>query len=218
MGHITDQFKKRISKGQYFELAKDILSIGIGFFYERVDIYLMSRPLDLAYRQAPVPKSLRDANYEYRTLSVDEVDNIDFIGDVSKGHIKAHLNTGAEIFAGLYDGKVLTYHLSRTEWMIDYLRDLKLPLEKHQVYQFDGMVSVKYRSKGIGQTHMQLYNEAMLARGFTETSCFVEKNNPASLRFHSRNNFTIKATGIYRRILFKKIWNWEFHDTPPEVI
>lgn len=211
MGHITDQLKKRISKQEYLGLATDVIGFAIGVFYERVDIYLMSRPLDIEYRQAPVPRSLRDAQYEYRTLTPNEVDNIDFIGDTSKQHIKQHLDTGAEIFAGIYDGKILTYHLSRTEWMIDYLRELKLPLEKHQVYQFDGMVSLKFRSKGIGQTHMQQYNEIMMERGFTETTCFVEKDNPASLRFHERNNFTIKSTGIYRRFLFTKWWRWQPH-------
>lgn len=122
--------------------------------------------------------------------------------------VKKYLSNGAILFVSRFDGIILGYHLVHTERVIDDSWGIQKELSSHQIYQFDGIVAPEYRSKGIGQVHMQKYQEYFFQKGYLESLCLVEKDNVTSLKFHTRNEYQIIQKGILTSIFGRQKWRW----------
>lgn len=176
---------------------------------QRRDYVVARRRLDI-----PMIEFRRLLDVTFRPIQPSETHLIEYIPEARKRRLwPGYFQNGDLCFAGMHDGKAVFHVFATFQPFRDTEINFTVPVEPHQVYQFEGAADLAFRGKGVAVTIMEPFWDRMRERGKTETVAMFDLENRAATKFHKRLNFepfiAVKSHILLRvfRFTTSRPWN-----------
>ena len=176
--------------------------------WQRRDLLVAKRRLDI-----PMIKFRKLLDVSFRPILAEDTHLIGYVPESRKKRLwSKYFRNGDLCVAGMHDGRAVFHVFATFRPFRDTEIRYTVPVEPHQVYQFEGAADLAFRGKGVAVTIMEPFWNLMREHGKTETVAMFDLANKPACKFHKRLSFepfiVVRSYILLRFFTFTSVRAW----------